>query len=90
MVFNYYCRNFRYEEDSVVSCSISNQYGSSWSGYYGATTSTYVEIINARDNNPFTASISDSLIEVEIIADSSLFFQTPSTSNGLMWITLFN
>jgi hypothetical protein len=90
MTFNYYCRNFNYEEDSVVVCSISNQYGSRWFGYYGATSSTYVEIISARDDIPFTASISDSLIEVEIVADSSFFFQTPSMANGLIWITLFN
>lgn len=90
MAFNYYCRNFNYKEDSVVVCFISNQYGSSWFGYYGVIFSNGERIKYASDNLVFTGTISDSLIEVKINSASDYFFQTPSTANGLVWITLFN
>lgn len=90
MTFNYYCRNFNSEEDSVVVCFISNQYGSSWFGYYGVTYSNEERIKYTSDNLTFTGTISDSLIEVKINSASDYFFQTPSIANGLVWITLFN
>lgn len=90
MTFSYYCRDYRYTTNSIVSCFITNQYGSTWFGYYGLSYSDAVAIKGASNNYPFTGTISDSLIEVEIASSASYFFQAPSTSNGLVWITLFN
>lgn len=93
MTFSYYCRDYLYIENSIVSCFITNQYGSTWFGYYGISYSDEVSIKGANNNYPFTGTISDSLIEVKIASTgiaSNFFFQTPSTANGLVWITLFN
>lgn len=90
MTFSYYCRNYLYTENSIVSCFITNQYGSTWFGYYGVSYSREVSIRGVNDNYPFTGTISDSLIEVKIASASDYFFQAPSTANGLIWITLFN
>lgn len=39
MAFSYYCRNYLYTDDSIVSCFITNQYGNPWFGYYGLSYS---------------------------------------------------
>lgn len=93
MTFSYYCRDYLSIENSIVSCFITNQYGSTWFGHYGISYPDEVLIKGANNNYPFTGTISDSLIEVKIASTGSAsdyFFQAPSTANGLIWITLFN